>query len=96
MRNIASNPKGITKIEVENMVLVLMGKDYAGELGVDGKLILWRVEPLLCNDDEMSKYTRAVSRYRLGKHVPTATNTHATIEKLLETGCFCMVRAKML
>jgi uncharacterized NAD(P)/FAD-binding protein YdhS len=28
---------------------------------------------------------RAVHRQRLGKHVPAATNTHATIEVLLET-----------
>jgi hypothetical protein len=28
--------------------------------------------PLLCNDREMGGYTRAVSRQRLGKHVPVA------------------------
>jgi hypothetical protein len=28
---------------------------------------------------------RAVSRQRLGKHVPAATDTHARIEVLLET-----------
>jgi hypothetical protein len=28
-----------------------------------------------------------VSGQRLGKHVPAATNTHATIDLLLETGC---------
>jgi hypothetical protein len=28
---------------------------------------------------------RAVCRQRLGKHVPTATDTHGTIEVLLET-----------
>jgi hypothetical protein len=28
---------------------------------------------------------RAVSRQRLGKHVPAATHTHATIEVLFET-----------
>jgi hypothetical protein len=31
-------------------------------------------------------YTRAVPRQRLGKHVPAATDTHATIEILLEIG----------
>jgi hypothetical protein len=41
--------------------------------------ILWRVEPLLCTDREISIYTRAVSMQRLGKHVPAATNTHAII-----------------
>jgi hypothetical protein len=39
---------------------------------------------LLCNDGEISKYTRADSRQRLGKHVPAATNTYAAIEVLLE------------
>jgi hypothetical protein len=33
----------------------------------------------------VSKYTRAVSMQRLGKHVPVATDTHAIIEVLLET-----------
>jgi hypothetical protein len=47
-------------------------------------MILMRVEPLLCNDREISKYNRAVSRQRLNKQVPAATNTHATIEILLE------------
>jgi hypothetical protein len=37
------------------------------------------------NDSEISKYTRAVSRLRLGKHVPVATDTHVTIEGFLET-----------
>jgi hypothetical protein len=40
---------------------------------------------LLCNDREISKYTRDVSRQRLGKHVPAATDTHVTIEITLET-----------
>jgi hypothetical protein len=43
------------------------------------------VEPekqmLLANDSE----TKFVSRQRLGKHVPEATDIHATIEVLLET-----------
>jgi hypothetical protein len=37
-----------------------------------------------------------ISRQQLGKHVPVATNTHATIELLLETCRFYMVRAEML
>jgi hypothetical protein len=41
-------------------------------------------------------YTRTVSGRRLGKHVPAATNRRATIELLLETGCFYVVRAEML
>jgi hypothetical protein len=40
---------------------------------------------LLCGDSEISKYARAVSRQRLGKHIPEVTDTHATIEALLET-----------
>jgi hypothetical protein len=47
--------------------------------------ILLHVEPLLCNDHKISKCTRAISRQRLNKHVPMATDTHATIEVLLET-----------
>jgi hypothetical protein len=38
-------------------------------------------EPLLCNDREMGGYTRALSGQRLGKHVPEATDTNATIEE---------------
>jgi hypothetical protein len=36
-----------------------------------------RVEPLHCNDREIRKYTRSVSRQRLGKHVPAATDRNA-------------------
>jgi hypothetical protein len=32
-----------------------------------------RLKPLLFNDREMGGYTRAVSRQRLGKYVPSAT-----------------------
>jgi hypothetical protein len=38
-------------------------------------------QPLLTNGSE----TTSVSRSRLGKHVPAATDTHATIKVLLET-----------
>jgi hypothetical protein len=41
--------------------------------------------PLLCNDREIGKYTRAVSRQRLSKHVSAAKDTRSTIELLLET-----------
>jgi hypothetical protein len=54
-------------------------------------LILWHVcskqelwsqrQPLLANDSE----TTFVSRQRLCKHVPAATDTHSTVEVLLET-----------
>jgi hypothetical protein len=40
--------------------------------------ILQRVEPLLCNDSELGGNTKALSVYRLGKHVPAVTDTHAT------------------
>jgi hypothetical protein len=45
-------------------------------------IILHPVEPLLCNDREMGGCTRAVSEQRLGKHVPAATDTNATIGEL--------------
>jgi hypothetical protein len=38
-------------------------------------------QPLLANGSE----TTFVSRQQLGKHVPAATDTYATIEVLLET-----------
>jgi hypothetical protein len=47
--------------------------------------VLESIEPLLCNGSEISKYTGAVSRQRFHKHVPATTDTHATIEVLLET-----------
>jgi hypothetical protein len=40
----------------------------------------------------MGEYSKPVSGQRLGKHVPAATDTHATEE----TVCFCVVRAEML
>jgi hypothetical protein len=49
------------------------------------------IELLLCNNCKMDRYTRAVSGQWLSKHVPTATNTNATIEKLV----FYVVRAEM-
>jgi hypothetical protein len=42
------------------------------------------VELLLCNDREISKYTRAVSKQRLGKHVPAAVGTHRAIKLRLD------------
>jgi hypothetical protein len=44
--------------------------------------------------------TRAIARQPLGKRVPAATDTHATVEVLLEynsgNGVFYVVRAEML
>jgi hypothetical protein len=39
---------------------------------------------LLCDYREIGEYTRDVSRQRLGKHFPAATNRRATIDVLLE------------
>jgi hypothetical protein len=45
--------------------------------------VLQCIESLLCNDRDISKYTRAASMQRLGKRVPSATVTR-TREVLLE------------
>jgi hypothetical protein len=34
---------------------------------------------LLCNDRQIDRYSRAVSRQRIGKHVPVATDRNATM-----------------
>jgi hypothetical protein len=47
-----------------------------------GGTILQRVELSLCNDRKIGGYTRAVYGQQLGKRVPTATDTNATIEGL--------------
>jgi hypothetical protein len=44
----------------------------------------------------MVGYTRAVSGQRFSKHVLAATNRRPTIEVLLETECFYVVRAEEL
>jgi hypothetical protein len=49
-----------------------------------------RLELLLVNDREIGGYARAFSGQRLSKHVPAATDTHAT------DGVFFVVRAEML
>jgi hypothetical protein len=51
---------------------------------------------LFCNNGEIGAYTMAASGQRLFKHVPAATNQLATIEVLLEMGCFYMVHAEGL
>jgi 3-phenylpropionate/cinnamic acid dioxygenase small subunit len=55
-----------------------------------------RVEPLLCNDREISKYTRDVSRQRLGKQVPETTDTNATMVQQQRNGVLYVVRAEMI
>jgi hypothetical protein len=42
----------------------------------------------LCNDREISKYTKAVSRQRLGKHIPAAIDTNTTIVQQQRNGIF--------
>jgi hypothetical protein len=59
-------------------------------------LILYRVQPLLCNDHKIGRYTRAVSRQLLGEHVTTATGTNATMAQQQRNGVFCVVRAEDL
>jgi hypothetical protein len=51
---------------------------------------------LLCDDCEICEYTGDVPRQRLGTHVTAGTNRRATIEVLLETGCYYVVRAEEL
>jgi hypothetical protein len=41
----------------------------------------------------MGGYTRAVSGQRLGKHIPAATNQHATIQVLLGVSMWSMSRS---
>jgi hypothetical protein len=48
---------------------------------LNGRTVEPETQPLLANGSEPT----FVSRQRLSKHVPTATDTHATIEVRLET-----------
>jgi hypothetical protein len=47
--------------------------------------VLWCIDPLLGKDLETNGVMQPVSRQRIGKHVPAATNTFTTIELLLKT-----------
>jgi hypothetical protein len=58
--------------------------------------IVQHAEPLLCNDREISKYTRAVYRQRLRKNIPAATETKATLVQQLRNGVLNVVCAEML
>jgi hypothetical protein len=44
----------------------------------------------------MDGYTRAVSGQRFDKQVPAATTRRTTIDALLKTGYFCVVREEEL
>jgi hypothetical protein len=49
-------------------------------------ILVLRAEPLLCNDREISKYTKAVSAQRLSKHIPAVTDTKATMAQQQRIG----------
>jgi hypothetical protein len=51
---------------------------------------------LICNNREISKYTRAVSRHRFDKNAPAATDTNATMIQQQKNGVFYVVRADLL
>jgi hypothetical protein len=51
-------------------------------------ILLW-VEPLRCNDHEISKYTGAFSRQRRCKHVLAETDRNATMAWQYRNGVFC-------
>jgi hypothetical protein len=63
-------------------------------------IILWRIDPLLCNERNMGGYTRVVSGQRLGKHFPIATQyifINATVGlQQWKTRVFYVVRAEKL
>jgi hypothetical protein len=40
----------------------LKGKENFEDIGLNGRIILWHVDPLLSNDREMSNYTIAVTK----------------------------------
>jgi hypothetical protein len=65
-------------------------------LGMRGLVRSYVALAILCNDREISKYTRAVSGQRLGKHVPAATDTNATKVQQQRNYVLYVVRAEML
>jgi hypothetical protein len=48
-------------------------------------VIMQHVQPFICNRRINNGVMQPISRQRIGKHVPTATNTNTTIALLLET-----------
>jgi hypothetical protein len=48
-----------------------------------------RIEPLLCDDSEISKYTRAVTRQQLDKHIPAAKDANTTMVQQQRDCVFC-------
>jgi hypothetical protein len=50
------------------------------------------IDPFLGSDRETNNETTFSARKRLGQHVPAATDTHKTIEKLSETGISAVLR----
>jgi hypothetical protein len=56
-------------------------------------LVLWRVYPLLGNDREISKYTTAITKYRLSKQACFRRNSWIQQQR----NCvFCAIRAEMI
>jgi hypothetical protein len=88
---LAPSPQFVYKLYILSCFTTCFGSLYASS----GK-ILYRVQPLLCDDREIGEYTEDFTRQRLAKHVPPTTNRPSTIEVLLETGCFYVVRADEL
>jgi hypothetical protein len=58
--------------------------------------ILWRTDPFLGSNQETNNETIFAARKWLGKHVPAATDMHATIEVVLETQFSMVVCAEEL
>jgi hypothetical protein len=52
-------------------------------------MLLYCVEPLLCNDRSISKYIKGLSRRRLCKHVGAGANENATMIRQQRKGVFC-------
>jgi hypothetical protein len=68
-------------------------KNFTDYITADSDNILWRRDPLLGKYLERNNETTAVAMQLRGKYVTTTTNTHSTIELLLES-VFYPVRAK--
>jgi hypothetical protein len=65
-------------------VIGIFNRSYDGTGILKARTVEPEKGPLLANGSE----TTFVSSQRLGKHVPAATDTHATIKVILET-VFC-------
>jgi hypothetical protein len=57
---------------------------------------MWHIDPFLGSDHETNNKTTFTAREPLGKQVPAATDTHATIKVLQETVPYMVVHAEGL